>query len=703
VSNRENMIPLPLETRERFAALRDLLSRAQYGSAQICGRLGLETIYDFRTLREGRPAAEPSDALDVLVRLFMDAESVGRGVLHGLLPAADIKTLEAFGLLSADAADGGIYRSTALLYPSGSLYITSDRMPAPDELHRPTDLVYSAITESTRRFLAGLPLDSCESFLELCAGTGIAALRAARHAGHAWAADITARATHFAEFNGLLNDLDNFTAVRGDLFEAVDDLTFDRICAHPPYMPALAQECIYRDGGQDGEQITGRIVSGLPSYLRPGGRFYCYCLASDRQNAPLEQRLRDMLGSAAGEFDVLIVPLQEYGPAEYYSDLVASDAVAPVEAESHVAALQQLGVRQLIFSSIVLQRTGHARRVFTLRRQSGGAIVPREIDWLMRRESALLGRKSGAPAQARGENAWTLTESSPPPVTPSFEGEAVRQLENGGVVTDREVLTFSQLFGSDYVHFHRRAALENLAAAYSRELGLVTEQQATLQTAFRLREGLSSEESLTKWLGVRCLSPHELHAHLAEEALLRALRQYTGPAGGGIGIALETLVADYGVFRGIFENGHTASAWVREWLTPEEESRLEGRQKLARLAVRTFCTAREVPWHAPLIRRLKIGGAFRLALERVGAARQVQQIVEPSLPPGTIERLPGHVLLRRFRELWGVGGADPALTLLDRGFATRDEFTALARPYWLYQKVMGNSAAFNIFQVGGES
>ncbi len=423
-----DVFPLRLDAPERVAALRDLLTRSQYEGVQICRRLGLKTIYDFRARPGGHPPAEPADSLDVLVRLFMDAERVDRRVVRALLPVADIETLEAVGLLTANSAEPGMCRSTALLYPTGPLYVTSDRTPAPDEPSRLGDTVYSAISDSTRLFLAGLSFAPCENFLELCAGTGVAALRAARHAGHAWAADISARATHFARFNALLNAVDNFTAVRGDLFEAVPDQTFDRICAHPPYMPALEQACLYRDGGPDGEQLTRRIVAGLPRSLREGGRFYGYCLASDRRDAPLEQRLRQMLGEAGGEFDVAVVALTGYQPAEYYAGLLGSKDVTASQAEGHLAVLEQLGVRQLISCSIVIQRTRHPRRVFTVRRQSGDTTGHREIEWLVHRETTMLERGStqwlldarptASPhahlhvAHRLGENGWTATDCS---------------------------------------------------------------------------------------------------------------------------------------------------------------------------------------------------------------------------------------------------------------------------------------------------
>src|SRR5207247_2324413 len=69
--------------------------------------------------------------------------------------------------------------------------------------------------------------------LDLCAGTGIAALVLSRHVERVVAADITPRAAHFARFNALLNSRPNVEIAVGDLYDPVAGRTFDRIVAHP--------------------------------------------------------------------------------------------------------------------------------------------------------------------------------------------------------------------------------------------------------------------------------------------------------------------------------------------------------------------------------------------------------------------------------------------------------------------------------------
>src|SRR5579885_3650218 len=140
----------------------------------------------------------------------------------------------------------------------------------------PDDIVFPAISRHTCQFLETLPQYPCEDLLDLCSGTGVAALVAvSRYARRAWAVDITERATRCAEFNILLNDLTQVTAIQGDLYAPLNGRMFDRIVAHPPYVPVMKPSKIYYDGGEDGERVTRAIIAGLPQHLKPGGSFYC--------------------------------------------------------------------------------------------------------------------------------------------------------------------------------------------------------------------------------------------------------------------------------------------------------------------------------------------------------------------------------------------------------------------------------------------
>lgn len=377
---------------EHLGQLRLLLSESEFTVAAVCQRLGIGSIYDFRSIREGRSEGRDLlDPLDLLIRLFMDVELIEHDVAAGLLSPDRVRMLERIGLLREHPEDARLCYASVLLYPTESMWIVSDLNVSPTGSGPPSlseDAVYPAITKNTRHFLSTLPDAPCDSFLELCAGTGIAALLASRYACHSWAADITERATRFARFNAALNTINNCTSVKGDLYDAVPGRRFDRIVAHPPYMPSLEQKYIFRDGGEDGEQITRRIIAGLPEHLRPGGRLYCTCMLTDRKGARAEDRIRGMLGHQEGDFDVALVTLQTYQPTEYYLRLALEGRATLEEVAQRHEIFNRLEVEHLVYCTIVVQRRSDARSVFTSRRQVGPAMGLAETEWLLRWEAA---------------------------------------------------------------------------------------------------------------------------------------------------------------------------------------------------------------------------------------------------------------------------------------------------------------------------
>lgn len=384
------MLPFLAATIEEFAAIRSLFARSGYSEANVCARTGVERIEDVETLLEGR-AGNPNvaDALDVLIRLFIDCLPVPIPAVDTLLAGDGLEALKRLSLLAEHPRQPGHYAASVRLYPTHGLYIASDLetdapgLAQPEELGQP-DHVFSAITSLTGTFLSQLPTSPCERFLELCGGTGIAALLAARTARESWTADITERATHFATFNARLNDLPNVKVAQGDLYEPVRGLTFDRIVAHPPYVPATETRFLYRDGGQDGEEIIRRILHGLPDYLEPGGSFYLTCVATDRREGPLEERFRRMLGHSENEFDLLLVVHYEMPPPEYYGRLAAAGRIPYTAAEERTEQFRELGAERVVYCSMVLRRQTAERAPFTLRRERGVNAANREAEWLIR-------------------------------------------------------------------------------------------------------------------------------------------------------------------------------------------------------------------------------------------------------------------------------------------------------------------------------
>jgi methylase of polypeptide subunit release factors len=243
------LFPLQFGTQEQFAALRDLLRAAEYTESSVCRRLGIDSFMELSKVMPGRIlTAELAGPLDALIRLFLECEPMTRLEIESWLGASAFTLLGELDLLRPDAAHGERCISPVGLHPTQSLYLVCDRGGELASLAE--DVVYPAILENTQYFLGLLPATPCRAFLDLGTGTGVAALMAAsRYAEHAWACDITERSVHFSEFNRRLNGLDNVTVARGDLYEPVEGLMFDRIVTHPPYVPVASSTCIFRDGG----------------------------------------------------------------------------------------------------------------------------------------------------------------------------------------------------------------------------------------------------------------------------------------------------------------------------------------------------------------------------------------------------------------------------------------------------------------------
>ena len=259
----------------------------------MAARLGIPGMAGFKPLRLGRETAQDLESpLDALIRLFLDEEPVPEDRAAALLDAEGLKLMDALGLV---LARDGHWISPVAVYPARGLWFAADRASKPAEGPPAPDMVYP-VRDQTLAFLDTLPEIPCRRLLDLGSGTGVAALVAARYADHAWALDITERAAQFARFNQALNGVENVTVARGDLYAPVAGLRFDRIVAHPPYVPVSRATFVFRDGGQDGEQVLRRIVEGLPEFLEPGGRFYGFAVASDREGEPLEARVRKWLG-----------------------------------------------------------------------------------------------------------------------------------------------------------------------------------------------------------------------------------------------------------------------------------------------------------------------------------------------------------------------------------------------------------------------
>ncbi len=384
--------PLHHGTPEQFALVRGILRQSGYTENAICERLELKALHEYSAIAAGTRRSLADDSLvSHLIRLFFCGECLPVGQLESLLPRAVIDALRGLGLLCDDPARPAECYSPVALYPAQGLYFVSDRWVRPDRsaFEPSDDIVFPAISRHTCQFLETLPQYPCEDLLDLCSGTGVAALVAvSRYARRAWAVDITERATRCAEFNILLNDLTQVTAIQGDLYAPLNGRMFDRIVAHPPYVPVMKPSKIYYDGGEDGERVTRAIIAGLPQHLKPGGSFYCLTMGVERDGEPYEQRARQWLGKSHGEFDLLFVEsrIQDLTDFAYQATVTARGDWSQVE--QWKAHFQKLKIKNLAHGALVIRRKTESRPAFTIRRRRGPHSRPAETEWLLRWEES---------------------------------------------------------------------------------------------------------------------------------------------------------------------------------------------------------------------------------------------------------------------------------------------------------------------------
>ncbi|MEH3154515.1 MAG: methyltransferase [Gordonia paraffinivorans] len=113
--------------------------------------------------------------------------------------------------------------------------------------------------------------------LDLCCGTGIAAVTAARHrAAEVLALDLNPAAVRSAAANAARH-APAMHARRGDLTDAIEHGPFDVVVCNPPYVPAPRDDVDHAsaesawDAGQDGRSVLEPLCRSLPDLLAPGG------------------------------------------------------------------------------------------------------------------------------------------------------------------------------------------------------------------------------------------------------------------------------------------------------------------------------------------------------------------------------------------------------------------------------------------------
>ena len=110
--------------------------------------------------------------------------------------------------------------------------------------------------------------------LDICTGSGVVGVTAARAGADVTAVDVSCRAVAAAWLNARINHV-RLQSRRGSLLEPVAGRRFDVIASNPPYVPSendtpRGAERAWA-AGPDGRVLLDRLIAEAPQRLEPGG------------------------------------------------------------------------------------------------------------------------------------------------------------------------------------------------------------------------------------------------------------------------------------------------------------------------------------------------------------------------------------------------------------------------------------------------
>ena len=280
----------------------NLLKSKSYNEKEICSKLNIKDLQSieptympyYSNLKLGE------NKLDQLISLFLVRGSISLNAATGLFGKELLQLLFDINVL---------YKRKNNVAAQVDIFCVDNHFIATD--HRFLFLEEDKIDESPVMYIGsdsfGLvntaPRNSSNNTLDLCTGSGIQSIIAAKYSKKVTAVDINPRAIRFARFNAQLNGVSNITVLKGDLYNCVENKKFDTILANPPFVPSPDESMKFRDGGVNGEAILRRIVNQAPKHLTNNGRLYIVTDLVDVNN--YEHKLKSWWGDTCSNMAVL--------------------------------------------------------------------------------------------------------------------------------------------------------------------------------------------------------------------------------------------------------------------------------------------------------------------------------------------------------------------------------------------------------------
>ncbi|MCL4783657.1 MAG: hypothetical protein KJZ70_11545 [Bryobacterales bacterium] len=395
-----------------YAALREAFHAARFYDKETCEYAGIEDLGALVRLGDAvlSPSTSVEGPLSALCHLFLWSRAIQEGELRSLFGDRFVDAALAVRLFAPYAEHDGALRALASVYPlrdesaagnggPRAFWVASDRLAGTVEERRaqPDDVVFCPLAATGNRFLGLLPRTPCERFVEVCAGCGPAALLATGFAGQVVASDLAARSVAFSRFVARLNGQPRMQAIQGGGYDGLEG-KFDRIAAHPPYMPTLGAAEIYYGGGATGMEITETLVRGIPDRLAPGGLFYAATMLFEGPEKSAEQLVREWLGEGQSAYDVFLYPLYFHSllEAAQRAALKAGEGYEGMERAHNL--LEDFGFQNAVVGLLLIRRHDRAEPAVTARRRMGETAEWRHLLWSLDTERRAASDADGSQA-----------------------------------------------------------------------------------------------------------------------------------------------------------------------------------------------------------------------------------------------------------------------------------------------------------------
>ena len=259
-----------------------------------------------------------TDPVGLLSAFFLVEESVEEKTLKDILGADAVDLLRQMEWIGT--LNGKLHFRYYLWPLLGAFILTDGHVSNPNHL----DQVYALGSDShSLGRLAPRPrVDLC---LDHCTGSGVQAVLHGPHTGRGFGLDINPRALSFAGMNAKWNGQQHVSFVKSDCYQNVtsDNLglegpcEFDLITANPPFVPTPEQLSLCRGGGLSGEEVTEKIVRGLPEKLKPDGIFSMITHVPIIQGQPFFERCESWLGKEAQSWSMVVISNHFWSPVAY--------------------------------------------------------------------------------------------------------------------------------------------------------------------------------------------------------------------------------------------------------------------------------------------------------------------------------------------------------------------------------------------------